>query len=76
MVKITCVDENTRAKKVGIQENDIEIIKNAVSNNSPEIMSWLREFIKNVDKNSLSALCLLIKFLHTPEYAAISLKVM
>ena len=36
-----------KLRHCGIQENDIDIIKNAVSNNSLEIMSWLREFIKN-----------------------------
>ena len=36
-----------KLRHCGIQKNDIDIIKNAVSNNSTEIMSWLREFIKN-----------------------------
>lgn len=38
---------DNKLRHCGIQENDIDIIKNAVSNNSPEIMPWLREFIRN-----------------------------
>ena len=41
-----------KLRHCGIEENDIEIIKNAVSNNSPEIMSWLKEFIKNKYPNN------------------------
>lgn len=36
----------------GVQEDDIRTIKNAVLNNSPEIMSWLKEFIKNKYPNN------------------------
>ena len=46
------VNIDNKLRHCGIQENDIEIIKNAVSNNSPEIMSWLREFIKNKYPNN------------------------
>lgn len=38
---------DNKLRHCGIQENDIDIIKNAVSNNSPGIMPWLREFIRN-----------------------------
>ena len=43
--KETKIDNKLR--HCGIQENDIKLIKSKISNNFPEIMPWLREFIKN-----------------------------
>lgn len=41
------VNIDNKLRHCGIQENDIEIIKSEISKKSPEIMNWLREFIKN-----------------------------